>query len=170
MRPDIIESYEEFNGTNTFEPIKLCGAIHDPSTYSTERHGILSAVIRYKTPFIVNGRAITLDFALGKDISVNSILGFPAITELQLEMRFRPWPHISTSILERVFKVEYREAACGSMSESTTSSGFPSMTLTSNDSLESSHDNVESSSISPDVKLPPAPSDTQPLPPSPAVK
>jgi hypothetical protein len=63
MRPDLIESYEEFNGTNPFEPIKLCGAIHDPSTYSTEKHGILSAVIRYKTPFIVNGRAITLDFA-----------------------------------------------------------------------------------------------------------
>ena len=61
MRPDSIESYEEFNGTNPFEPIKLCGAIHDPSTYSTEKYVFLSAVIWYKTPFVINGRAITLD-------------------------------------------------------------------------------------------------------------
>ena len=67
-RPDLVHSYEEFNGTNPFDPIKLCGAITDPSTFDTTTHGILSAVIRYKTPFSVNGRTFTIAFALGKDV------------------------------------------------------------------------------------------------------
>ena len=111
-RPDVIDSYEEFNGTNPFDPIKLCGAISDPSTYDTEKQGILSAVIRYKTPFIVDGHAYTIAFALGKDVTVNSIIGLPTITELQLEFRFRPDAHVISSIMERQFRVEFREASC----------------------------------------------------------
>ena len=71
----------------------------------------LSTVIRYKTPFVIQGRTLTLDYALGKDVLVNSILGIPIIAEYQLELKFRPYPHISSSILERVFKVELREAS-----------------------------------------------------------
>ena len=183
MRPDLIASYEEFNGTNPFEPIKLCGAIQDPSTYSTERHGILSAVIRYKTPFVINGRAITLDFALGKDVSVNSILGFPSITELQLVMQFRPWPHVSSPILERVFKVEFREAACGFMAEQDATSDLPSMSVTLGKSTESSNNvtspplksynvdqNVNDTTPHKQMPLPPLPTNHHPSPPSPAVE
>jgi hypothetical protein len=111
-RPDLIHSYEEFNGTNPFDPIKLCGAITDPTTYDTGKHGILSAVIRYKTPFYVKGSPCIIAYALGKDVSVNSILGIPTITELQLEYRFNPQPHIISSILERVFRIEHQEAGC----------------------------------------------------------
>ena len=75
----------------------------------------LSTVIRYKTPFTTNGRAITLDFAICKDVLVKSIMGFPTITEFQFELKCRPYPHISTSILEQVFKIEFRKAACGHM-------------------------------------------------------
>ena len=35
-----VARYEEFNGTNPFDPIKLCGAILDPSDYNAEKHGI----------------------------------------------------------------------------------------------------------------------------------
>ena len=111
-RPDVIHSYEEFNGTNPFDPIKLCGAISDPSTYDTEKHGILSAVIRYKTPFTVDGRAYTIAFALGRDVTVNSIIGLPTITELQLEFKFRPEAHVVSAVMERQFRVEFREASC----------------------------------------------------------
>ena len=34
-RSDLIHSYEEFNGTNPFDPIKLHGAISDPSMFDT---------------------------------------------------------------------------------------------------------------------------------------
>ena len=44
--PEAVDSYEEFNGSNFFEPIKLMGAITDPAVYEKERHGVLSAVIR----------------------------------------------------------------------------------------------------------------------------
>ena len=52
--PEIVHSFEEFNGANPFEPIKLCGAITDPSAYNQEKHGILSAVVRYNTPYILS--------------------------------------------------------------------------------------------------------------------
>jgi hypothetical protein len=61
---------------------------------------------------VVNGRAITIAYALGKDVSVNSILGIPTITELQLEYKFLPCAHITSSVLKRVFQVEYNEAVC----------------------------------------------------------
>ena len=111
-RPDLIHSYEEFNGTNPFDPIKLCGAISDPSMYDTEKHGILSAVIRYRTPYTISGTPCIIAFALGKDVSVNSIIGIPMITELQLEFRFIPRPHVISTVLQREFQVELLEAGC----------------------------------------------------------
>lgn len=54
--PHIVKSYEEFNGSNPFEPIKLIGAITDPDIYDKDRHGVLSAVVRYRTPYVLQSR------------------------------------------------------------------------------------------------------------------
>jgi hypothetical protein len=171
-RPDLIHSYEEFNGTNPFDPIKLCGAITDPSTYDTGKHGVLSAVIRYKTPFYVKGIPCTIAYALGKDVSVNSILGIPTITELQLEYRFQPQSHIISSVLERIFRIEHQEASCA------TEIQCPDGEVDSNNepkqstahSIQTSHSsNVSCAAeiINPIATLPPFPPSTAvPKPPS----
>ena len=87
--PQAVRSFEEFNGTNPFEPIKLCGAITDPSLYNEEKHGILSAVVRYKTPYVLmSGEPFILAFALGNNMIVNTIFGLPGILEVCLETRF----------------------------------------------------------------------------------
>ena len=87
--PHIVHSFEEFNGANPFEPIKLCGAITDPLAYDVAKHGILSEVVRYRTPYVLNtGEPFILAFALGSDMSVNSIFGLPGIHEARLEPRF----------------------------------------------------------------------------------
>ena len=84
--PHIVDSYEEFNGPNPFEPIKLVGAITDPDIYDKERHGVLLAVVRYRTPYVMrSGKPFRLCFALGADMSVNSIFGLPGILEISLE-------------------------------------------------------------------------------------
>ena len=49
--PSAVAMYEEFDGTNPFDPIKLCGALLDPADYDAKKHGILSAVIGYHSPF-----------------------------------------------------------------------------------------------------------------------
>ena len=107
--PHIIESYEEFNGTNPFEPIKLVGAITDPDIYDREQHGVLSAVVRYKTPYVLrSGKPFALCFALGSDMSVNSIFGLPGILETALEPRFSKNEFLAHNLRAK-FKICYRE-------------------------------------------------------------
>ena len=107
--PHIVESYEEFNGSNPFEPIKLVGAITDPDVYDKERHGVLSAVVRYKTPYIMrSGKPFKLCFALGADMSVNSIFGLPGILEISLEPRFHKNEFLAHN-LKAKFKICYKE-------------------------------------------------------------
>jgi len=110
-RPDLIAEYEEFNGRNPFDPIKLGGAITDPSAYNLENHGLLKAVIRYHTPFKTgqDAKPLFLSFALGNDITVNSIIGLPFINALELAYHHRPNIHVSSDILERTFSITFKE-------------------------------------------------------------
>ena len=49
--PNIVAKCEYFDGENPFEPIKLCGAITNPSDYDSEKHGVLSTIVEYYTPY-----------------------------------------------------------------------------------------------------------------------
>ena len=43
-------------------------------------HGQMIAVIRYKTPYVVDGKgSFILSFALGNDVSLRSVLGLPTL-------------------------------------------------------------------------------------------
>jgi hypothetical protein len=76
--------------SNPFHPIKLSGAIRDPKDITNEVVGDLTAVIRYKTPYIdVEGHMILLCFALGDTVSCNTILGLPAINMLEMIWNIR---------------------------------------------------------------------------------
>ena len=102
-------NYEEFNGDNPFDPIKLEGALLNPDDYDAGKHGVLSAVITYHTPFqLSNGSKLQLAFALGQDMSVDSIIGIPLIKELKLELRFAPDLFLSHA-LKKHFSVIYTE-------------------------------------------------------------
>ena len=46
-RPDLVAEFISFNDANSFEPIKLGGAIRDPSNFDAADHGTLTAVVRY---------------------------------------------------------------------------------------------------------------------------
>jgi hypothetical protein len=70
---------------NPFEPIRLSGALRNPDDVSQEVTGALTAVIRYKTPYVDrNGNPVLLSFALGDMVSCNTILGLPAINGMNM--------------------------------------------------------------------------------------
>jgi hypothetical protein len=70
-----------------FEAVRLLGAVADSNTLST--HGRLTTVIRYFTPYTQTGngnRPVILSFALGPDVTVNSIIGLPTIDSFNLSI------------------------------------------------------------------------------------
>ena len=80
--PNMVHSYESFDGNNPFDPITLTGAINNTQEYDTAKHGILSALIRYYTPYQdSNGNCLIFPVALGNDITVNTILGTTVIDQ-----------------------------------------------------------------------------------------
>ena len=80
--PHLVYSFEVFDCNNPFDPIKLLGAIGSVSDYDLEKHGMLSAVIKYFTPYRSdNNQPLLLPVALGETMAVNTILGNTLIRE-----------------------------------------------------------------------------------------
>ena len=111
--PDLVASFERFDDTNPFEPIKLGGAIRNPAEYSESTHGQLTAVIRYRTPYYDNERnPITISFGLGNDMTVNTILGMPLIKDLGMTPDFCNG-NVTCTDSPATFELEYKEKSCG---------------------------------------------------------
>jgi len=110
-RPDLVAEYIQFDDTNPFEPIKLGGAIRNPADFTNADHGNLTAVIRYFTPYHdADGSPITLSFALGSDVTVNTIYGLPMLCDLDSIINLR-----SNSLHSRALTLDFpiaRAAAC----------------------------------------------------------
>ena len=96
-QPHAILELTFFNDSNPFDPIKLGGALSDPSTYQEAIHGQLTAIVRYITPYVdSHGHSVIFSIALGMDVAVNTILGWPT----NLIGHFLPeisWKHESSN-------------------------------------------------------------------------
>ena len=124
--PTAVYEFEEFDGSKPFDPIKLCGALLDPSDYDSSKHGILSAVIRYHTPYsTIEGKKVFLCFALGADMSVDTIMGIPFIHELSMELRLRPKQQFLAHEIKTSFPVMYKETVLTQFDSSKDSSDSP---------------------------------------------
>ena len=105
--PETVHSYEACDGSNPFDPITLTGAISNAPGYNVSKHGILSAVIRYFTPYKDNdGKRLLFCIALGNVMTVKSILGSTVIDQWELELKFKPREVISHK-LRATFALEY---------------------------------------------------------------
>ena len=82
QHPHAVVEFRYYNGSTPFEPVRLEGAVTDPPCGVTDStHGLLTAIVRYKTPYIDRtGSPISISFALGNDVSTNTIFGLPTIT------------------------------------------------------------------------------------------
>ncbi|MGH7954681.1 MAG: hypothetical protein ACREOZ_01845, partial [Gloeomargaritales cyanobacterium] len=84
--PSLVHSYEEFNDANPFDPVGLHGAL-DIAAKGSDAYGRLTAIVRYYTPYRDNNDApVIIAFALGEDVSVNTIIGWPTIKTLQIDV------------------------------------------------------------------------------------
>jgi hypothetical protein len=84
-QPEVVHDYEEFDSANTFDPIKLSGALHDPGNISNEIVSTNDTMIRYKTPFWNNeGMPVLLCFSLGNTVSCNTIMVLPTIKGIEM--------------------------------------------------------------------------------------
>jgi hypothetical protein len=83
--PEMVVSFRFHNGEKPFESIRLMGAVPDSQGFDTSlnhNHGVLTAVVCYKTPYVTksSGDPITISFALGHSVTTNTIFGLPMIT------------------------------------------------------------------------------------------
>lgn len=81
--PQCVVAFEQFDDANPFQPVKLGGAVTSQSD-EAKNHGRLTAVITYRTDIInpVTRQPMTIKFALGSDVSVNSLFGAPTLRDL----------------------------------------------------------------------------------------
>ena len=85
LLPTVVVKYDDFDGKNPFDPIKLEGALLNPDGYNVEKHDITSALITYHTLSKMPNRSpLLLHFSLGRDMSVDTIIGIPFIKYLKL--------------------------------------------------------------------------------------
>ena len=113
--PELVFKFETSDDPNGFSPVKLGAAVNDsnPDSANTS-HGLLTAVIWYHTPFTYpSGQPYYLMFALSKDVSVSSIIGWPMILELEMNLLVSK-QQIHSTILNVIFLIIQREAHCNS--------------------------------------------------------
>ena len=77
--PDIVTEYLECGPGTKFDLVRLRVAVASASVMD----GSLSAIIRYKTQYFISSRPLLLSFALGDSLSLNIILGTPALEQLR---------------------------------------------------------------------------------------
>jgi hypothetical protein len=85
--PEIVFEYLEFDSATPFEPVRLGGAVLEKEDLQDSSHGHLTAIIRYYTPYTgTDGSAMVISFALGEDVSVNTIYGLTFLKNLDAKL------------------------------------------------------------------------------------
>ena len=77
---DIVDDFLRCGKDTAYDGVRLLADL-DLKDFNTDAtHGQMTAVIRYKTPYIIAGKGpFILSFALGKDVSLRSVIGLPTL-------------------------------------------------------------------------------------------
>ena len=74
--------------------------------------GSLSAIIRYKTPYFISSRPLLLSFALGDSLSLNKMLGTPALEQLKGLLNLGDWT-LTLQLINKVFPLIIQDPGLG---------------------------------------------------------
>ena len=78
--PDIVDEFLQCGKDTEYDVVHLLAALDLKDIQKDANHGQMTAVIRYKTPYVVDGKgSFILSFALGNDVSLRSVLGLPTL-------------------------------------------------------------------------------------------
>jgi hypothetical protein len=114
QHPEVVHSLRFFDSEDPFEPIKLEGAVSDPTDYDASRHGLLTAVIQYKTPYTTTkGQCISLLIALGADVSTNTIFGLPTLSAFEFLVDLKTLSAFSPTVQHETFQLTYSAGSLG---------------------------------------------------------
>jgi len=102
--PELVNEFRYYDGYHPFQPIHLSGAVCDPNQPISDC-GKLTALIRYKTDLKEpDGTPITLSFALGPDVSANTIIGLPFLRQLKFITDYDEYTAFS-KVLQQTFQL-----------------------------------------------------------------
>ena len=86
---------------------------HNPDNYDIDTHGQLTGIIRYFTPYQdQHNQPITISFGLGENVAVNSIIGWPAILDMNMDLSVSTMS-ITSHTLHRNFPITCRQSTVG---------------------------------------------------------
>jgi hypothetical protein len=100
---------------NTFQPVQLSGYLtkSDHQADPNRTFGLLTAIIAYHTPYYTSdGSPAQLKFALGNDVSVNTILEYPTLKALNTVLSLGS-DTLFCGAIKTSFKIVHRLPRCG---------------------------------------------------------
>ena len=78
--PSMVAEYIECGPNTDYDVVQILAALDLKGTSQPIDHGSMTAVIRYKTPYLIhNSDPLILSFALGTDVALRSVLGIPCL-------------------------------------------------------------------------------------------
>ena len=78
--PDIVEEFLQCGKDTDYDIVHLLVVLDLSGIPTNDDHGQMTAVIRYKTPYIVNSKgSFILSFTLGNDVSLRCVLDLPTL-------------------------------------------------------------------------------------------
>ena len=85
--PNTIEEYIECGSGSKWDSLNLEGAIYTDMG-NNNNHGAVTVLIRYRTPFLIDGSPLIIIFGLGEDVSLCTVLGLPVMLLLRKFLDF----------------------------------------------------------------------------------
>ena len=80
---EMVGEFIQYGDGTGYNVVQLLAALDLDSSHQPLDHGKMTAVIRYKTPYLVNKRdPLFIYFAFGNDISLRCVLGLPILLAL----------------------------------------------------------------------------------------
>ena len=78
--PEMVGESIQCGGTSDYDVVKLLAALDLDTSQQSVEHGHMAAVIRYRTPYLVNKRdPLFIYFSLENDVSLRCVLGLPTL-------------------------------------------------------------------------------------------
>ena len=78
--PEMVGEYIQCGSTSDYDVVKLLAALDLDTSQKPVEHGHMTAVIRYRTPYLVNTQnPLFISFALGNDVSLRCVLDLPTL-------------------------------------------------------------------------------------------
>ena len=78
--PEMVGEFIQCGGTSDYDVVKLLAALDLDTSQQPVEYGHMTAVIRYRTPYLVNKRdPLFIYFALGNNVSLRCVLSLPTL-------------------------------------------------------------------------------------------